>query len=108
MPKGILLVQSNPVSAEREAEYNRWYDEEHIPDVRAVPGFVAARRYRVRDAGGIKAGPSTPSYVIIYEVEADDFDVPMEELGLRTQQGRIRLSDAIDLPSIVAFYELIE
>ncbi|MBL7489101.1 hypothetical protein I6A60_22220 [Frankia sp. AgB1.9] len=108
MPKGILLVQSTPASPEREAEYNRWYDEEHIPDVCAIPGFVAARRYHVREAGSMKGTPGIPPYVILYEIEADDFAVPMEELRIRTEAGSIRLSDAIRLPSIVGFYELLE
>ena len=30
MPKGIMVVQSRPVSAEREGEYNDWYDNTHI------------------------------------------------------------------------------
>jgi hypothetical protein len=32
----------------------------------------------------------------------------MDELRIRTEAGSIRLSDAIRLPSITGFYELIE
>jgi hypothetical protein len=108
MSKGILMVQSTPVSAEREAEYNRWYDEEHFPDVLGVPGFTAARRYRIADAGPLKARSDIPPYIIVYEIEADDVNVPLEELRRRTEAGSIRLSDTILLPSITAFYELLE
>ena len=39
-----MVVQTGPVSAEREDEYNDWYSGTHIPEVLAIPGFVAARR----------------------------------------------------------------
>ncbi|MCW2929587.1 MAG: hypothetical protein JWM19_549 [Actinomycetia bacterium] len=44
MPKGIMVVQSRPVSADRGDEYNEWYSSMHIPEILAVPGFTAARR----------------------------------------------------------------
>ena len=31
----------------REAEFEKWYDEQHIVDVLAVPGVVSARRFHV-------------------------------------------------------------
>ena len=33
------------VTAEGEADFNKWYDEEHLPALAAVPGVLAARRY---------------------------------------------------------------
>jgi len=110
MPKGILVAQSSPVSPEREDDYNKWYDEEHIPDILAIPGFVSARRYRVRDAGPIKAAPATPTYLTIYEIEADDLDAKLTELRERSADGRVRRSNAVrlDPPPITTFYELIE
>lgn len=48
MPKGMLVVESRPADPAREDEYNDWYTNTHIPEVCAVPGFVAARRYKAR------------------------------------------------------------
>jgi len=39
MAKYLLLVTSNPVEG-RDAEYNRWYTEEHLRDVLKLDGFV--------------------------------------------------------------------
>ena len=110
MPKGVMVVQSRPVSAEREDEYNKWYDEAHMPDIRQIPGFVSARRYRVRDAGSVTADPATPTYLAIYEIEADDLNVPLNELSARSAEGRVRRSDALqtDPRPVVTFYELLE
>ena len=43
---GGLLVNAMNVAPEVEAEFNEWYDKEHIPALRAVPGVLAARRFR--------------------------------------------------------------
>ncbi|MCK9902364.1 hypothetical protein CC117_19040 [Parafrankia colletiae] len=110
MPKGILVVQTRPVSPEREDEYNRWYSEEHMPDIRAIPEIVSARRYRIRDAGQITARPSAREYLAVYEIEADDLEVPLAEMAARSADGRVRESDSVqtDPPPALAFYELID
>jgi hypothetical protein len=43
---GGLLVNVMNVDAEHDAEFNEWYDHEHIPALAAVPGVLAARRFR--------------------------------------------------------------
>ena len=43
---GGLLVNAMNVVPEVEAEFNQWYDKEHIPVLRAVPGVLSARRFR--------------------------------------------------------------
>ena len=42
---GGLLLNAMNVAPEVEAEFNEWYDKEHIPALRAVPGVLAARRF---------------------------------------------------------------
>jgi hypothetical protein len=43
---GGLLLNAMNIAPELEAEFNEWYDKEHIPALRAVPGVLAARRFR--------------------------------------------------------------
>lgn len=57
----ILLIVQTDVEPEMEGEFNRWYDEEHIPGLLRVPGVIAARR-------GINAG-NGQKYIAIYEHE---------------------------------------
>jgi hypothetical protein len=111
MPKGIMFVASRPADPAREDEYNEWYSTTHVPEVCAVPGIVAARRYRVHDTGGLGApDPSAPGYVAIYEIDSDDLAAPLTELAARSVDGRVNMSDAIqmDPPPVVAIYELID
>ena len=43
---GGLLLNAMNVAPEHEAEFNEWYNTEHIPALAAVPGTLCARRYR--------------------------------------------------------------
>jgi len=57
---GLLMVWAD-IDPEHEADYHRWYDEEHIERLLAVPGFLSAGRYVA-----LKGGPSN---LALYELE---------------------------------------
>ncbi len=57
---GLLMVWTD-IDPEFEAEFNRWYDEEHIARLLAVPGFLSAGRYA--------AVKGAPKYLAMYELE---------------------------------------
>src|ERR1700722_7134919 len=99
-----MVVQSAPVDADREKEYNDWYDNTHVPEITAVPGFLSARRYKVHGATG---GPAHPA---IYEIDADELTAPAAELRARRAAGLTHDSSALrlDPPPVVTFYELLE
>ena len=42
---GALLFAMN-VKPEAEADFNAWYNEEHVPNLAAVPGTLCARRFK--------------------------------------------------------------
>src|SRR5438067_13219769 len=42
--KGMLLT-SMDIDPSDEAEFNRWYDREHLEERVAIEGFLEARRY---------------------------------------------------------------
>jgi hypothetical protein len=44
---GGLLVATMDVDEEHEKEFNDWYNQEHLPQLGAVPGVLRARRYRM-------------------------------------------------------------
>lgn len=45
-PGGILAVLNDLAPAADRADYEAWYQRDHLPDRLAVPGFRHARRYR--------------------------------------------------------------
>ena len=46
-----LLVASMNMEAAYEAEFNDWYNTEHLPQLAAVPGVLSARRFGATDQG---------------------------------------------------------
>ena len=47
-PWGIIMLVAFDVPDDLTDEVNRWYDEEHIRLLMRAPGWLRARRYRVR------------------------------------------------------------
>lgn len=45
-----MLINFMNVDPEGEADFNRWYDKEHLAERVAIPGFLEARRYTAKDA----------------------------------------------------------
>src|SRR5213594_1550824 len=58
---GGLLLNAMNIAPELEAEFNEWYDKEHIPALAAVPGVLGARRFR---------GTGNRKYVALYHLTA--------------------------------------
>ena len=58
---GLLMVWCD-VPADKEPEFNRWYNEEHIAERLSVPGFLSAARYEA-----VKGGPK---HLAVYELES--------------------------------------
>jgi hypothetical protein len=103
MSNGVYVVYSEPVSPEREAEYNNWYDKVHLGQVCEVPGIKAATRYRLNGDGG---PVSLPPYLAIYEIDSDDPAECVNEIMRRVGTGVIEMSGALrtDPPPSTALY----
>jgi hypothetical protein len=87
MDRGAIYVASRPASPDREAEYNTWYDEVHLQEVCALPGFVSARRFSpVRDDG---------PYLALYEIEGEDLVAIISGMFRVARQGGFAMSDAM-------------
>ena len=61
---GGLLVNAMNVEPGHESEFNEWYNHEHIPALAAVPGVLAARRFK--DAEGAHR------YLALYHLQAPE------------------------------------
>src|SRR5258708_13014371 len=68
MPKGIMYLQTMPVSPDKDADYNKWYNDTHLAEIVSVEGLVSARRFA--PTGG--HGPSTP----LSALACDHLDAP--------------------------------
>ena len=53
----------------REDEFNRWYNEVHVPELTALPGFLRAWRLQ-RSEEGSALGEPGQRYIAVYEIES--------------------------------------
>ena len=58
----ILLVMMD-VEEGHEAEFDRWYNEEHLPERMEIPGYVSARRFKLEEGSGVL------KFLCIWEME---------------------------------------
>jgi hypothetical protein len=75
--KGMLLTSMDIDSAD-DAEFNRWYDREHLEERVAISGFLEARRYI--------AHQGHPKYLSLYSTESFEvLDSPAYRTALANQ-----------------------
>lgn len=81
MPRGIMYVETRPVSPDKQADYHRWYNETHLAQIVSVDGIVSARRFAPVDGDG--------PFVAIYELDCDDLEAAVERLSELAARGEM-------------------
>lgn len=61
---GVVLSVKLDVAPDCDREFNHWYNEIHIPEVLACPGWLTARRYECLDG--------EPRYLALYNLEGPE------------------------------------
>ena len=79
---GGLLLNAMNIAPEHEAEFNEWYDKEHIPALAAVPGVLCARRFR---------GTGNRKYVALYHLATPEVQDSAEWKQARQSDWTSRL-----------------
>ena len=62
----VLFVVKATIRKDQEAAFNRWYNQEHCPQVLQYRGVVSALRYRAI------LGEDTYQYMAVYEVQDEE------------------------------------
>ena len=57
-----VLVVTMDMDEADESEFNEWYNEQHLPERMAIPGYVSARRFKLED------GNNALKYLCIWEM----------------------------------------
>lgn len=94
--KGMLLTSMN-IDAADEADFNRWYDREHLEERVAIDGFLEARRY--------VAHAASPKYLCLYSTATlDVLDSPAyrARLASPTDWSRQSMARFKDMLRVVA------
>src|ERR1700758_1277943 len=94
--KGMLLTSMN-IDASNEAEFNRWYDREHLEERVAIEGFLEARRYR--------AHTGSPKNLFLYStrtIEVLDSPAYRARLSSPTEWSKVNMARFKNMIRVVA------
>ena len=95
-PTGVLLVMVNNTEPSKDAEFNRWYNDIHLPEVCATGAYYAATRFENADAG-----PDEARYIAVYET---DWDHPEEAFtSMQKQTGNMDIWPHLDAVLVKTF-----
>ena len=61
----IMIVMMD-VDEGHEAEFDRWYNEEHLPERMEIPGYISARRFKLEEGD---KGEGVLQYLCIWELQ---------------------------------------
>ena len=86
-PKFLLIVHAE-IDDAVEAAWNKWYDEEHLPDALACPGVLSGTRYvstgeKSLTQNGENIRSSAKSYVAVYELSGPEALETPEFIAMR-------------------------
>jgi antibiotic biosynthesis monooxygenase (ABM) superfamily enzyme len=65
MPARIVMQVRVNIAPEKEQAFNEWYNNVHVPEILACPGFLSGRRFRRISGDEIR-------YMALYELESLD------------------------------------
>jgi hypothetical protein len=102
-----ILVFSDCNNRAREEEFNRWYEDVHIPDMLQVPGIMRATRWLSVQVDN----PRAKKYLALYELETADLPKFSQDMSriVESARQRGRLSDlpVFDPPGVPRLYRQI-
>jgi hypothetical protein len=106
-PGSHIYVLFTKVHEGREAEFNRWYDTVHIPEMLTrCSGFVAAQRFRLCDAQRPGFMPEH-THLCVYEIEGDPRE-SLASMDVQAAQPDWSQTDTFDYSAFSArLYEAI-
>ena len=67
-----IVLEMVDVVAEKEQEWNQWYDSSHMPNLLKVPGYVIGGRFRLVENPVLAYLQTKPKYIAVYELEGED------------------------------------
>lgn len=107
--RALMLAWSSPASPDQAGEFEDWYENTHIPQIRAaVPSITAVSRYQLAD-------PESPGrsdrYLAVYELDTDDIPAAAAALADSAAGGRMDMTTAMnvtDNPPAAHWYRAVQ
>ena len=72
MPQFLLIGLCEPPSADKQAQFDEWFVNQHIEDTAHCPNFIRGRVYKL--AGPHLDGTTVSRFISVYEVDAPSYE----------------------------------
>lgn len=72
MPRFVLIGLCEPPSADKQAQFDEWFVDQHIEDTAHCPNFVRGSVFKL--AGAHLGSQTVSGYLSLYEVEAPSYE----------------------------------
>lgn len=104
--KTLLIAATDVPDPNKEEKFNKWYNEVHVPDIKAVGGKRIPKAWRYKNK---KPGPGEPQYLAVYVFDTDDTDGLLGEMDEAREEWRRQGTTIEDCfnPQWHAVFELI-
>jgi hypothetical protein len=104
MPAYQIHVLTNAAPG-KEAEFNKWYNEIHVPEIVATPSFSSGQRFEIKSHNG-----QAPAhrFLAIYDVTPGlDAGAALADLVARGSDGRFTMTDAMAPDAAIQIVEVL-
>ncbi|QKT08817.1 hypothetical protein HUN08_17595 [Gordonia sp. X0973] len=98
------VVFTNPTTPEDEDEFNRWYDDQHIPDLLRILGIESAQRFRLTEQQR-GAGPYPYKYLCLYHCDATEPNVITNAIQERYNTAEMPISETLHADRWANYFE---
>lgn len=82
-PASLIISAALTPAAGKEADFDAWYRQEHLPLIGECAGYRRSRRFKLVNATALdefkRIEPVVPSYLAVHEFDGDEF--PMAALA---------------------------
>ncbi|KAI0068168.1 hypothetical protein BV25DRAFT_1818545 [Artomyces pyxidatus] len=96
----FVVIVSNGVNPGADEEFNRWYDEEHIPLLSKAPGWVRSRRFVLKETQVLgreadKYQQVPPKYMCVHEWASQERNGSEEYKHAMTTPWRMKVTELV-------------
>jgi hypothetical protein len=96
MPKTYIHVHSNPLPG-KEAEYNSWYENVHLPELLQVEGVKAYQRFVLAT---VQMNDKKQSHKYLIQMEIDSDDIPETISRMYAAHPTMRMEPVADFANL--------
>ena len=106
--RAVLISFASPASPDEESDFNNWYEQTHVDQVRAaIPEITQVTRYRqVLDDDG----SGSNRYITVFQMDIADVGLAADALRSARESGALDQTATIDRevnPPVLVWAELL-